>query len=147
MKAGKAAVLFSATLTPLDYFSSVLGGDENSDRLMLPSPFPRDNLCLLIADRISTKYKDREKSLNSVTDIIAGTIACKTGNYMVYFPSYAYMKAVYSVFTERFPHIRTLLQQSRMEEEARESFLREFDEANAETLVGFCVMGGIFSRA
>jgi Rad3-related DNA helicase len=46
MKAGKAAILFSATLTPLDYFTSVLGGDENSDRLMLPSHFLRDNLCL-----------------------------------------------------------------------------------------------------
>lgn len=59
MERGRASVLFSATLTPLDYFVSVLGGDESARRLTLASPFPAENLCLLVSDRISTKYKDR----------------------------------------------------------------------------------------
>jgi Rad3-related DNA helicase len=102
----------------------------------------------LIADHISTKYKDREANLFSVAEIIAQTAICRAGNYMVYFPSYAYMKAVYSVFTERYQTLgfRTLMQDSRMDEIARESFLLEFDASSTGTLIGFCVMGGIFSE-
>ena len=146
MKAGRAAILFSATLTPLDYFSAVLGGDVNSDRLMLPSPFLRENLCLLIADRISTKYKDRTQSLNEIVSIIKNTIRCRQGNYMIYFPSYSYMRAAYSLFTAQFPETHTIIQQGSMKEEEREAFLEEFDGNNNETLIGFCVMGGIFSE-
>lgn len=146
MKAGKAAILFSATLTPLDYFTSVLGGDENSDRLMLPSHFLRDNLCLLIADKISTRYRDRQGSLSDIVNIIKGTAECRKGNYIAYFPSYAYMRAAHTLFTERFPEIRTVMQQGSMSEEEREAFLKVFDSNNEETLIGFCVMGGIFSE-
>jgi len=146
MKMGKAAALFSATLTPLDYFVSVLGGDEEAKRLELPSPFPRENLCLVINDRISTKYKDRENSLLPVAEMIAQTAGVKKGNYIAYFPSYAYMKAVYGVFCESYPNIRTTVQQSDMDESERESFLMQFDGDNEETLVGFCVLGGIYAE-
>jgi Rad3-related DNA helicase len=146
MKAGRAAILFSATLTPLDYFSSVLGGDDNSDKLMLPSPFLRENLCLLIADRISTKYKDRTDSLNEIVSIIKNTAGCRQGNYMVYFPSYSYMRAAHSLFAAQFPDTHAIIQQESMKEEEREAFLKEFDGNNSETLIGFCVMGGIFSE-
>ncbi len=102
MKAGRAAILFSATLTPLDYFSSVLGGDDNSDKLMLPSPFLRENLCLLIADRISTKYKDRTDSLNEIVSIIKNTAGCRQA-ITVYFPSYSYLRAAITCLRLSFP--------------------------------------------
>ena len=114
MERGKASVLFSATLTPLDYFISVLGGDENSKRLTLASPFPQENLCLLVSDRISTKYKDRQDSLVPVADQIALTVSGKKGNYLAYFPSYAYLREVYQVFQERYPAVATIVQRSEM---------------------------------
>ena len=146
LKKGKAAVLFSATLTPLDYFSAVLGGNEESKRLMLPSPFPRDNLCLLITDNISTKYKNRDSSLLPLAHLIAQAAAGRPGNYMVYFPSYAYMNEVYRVFCENYPDFPTLLQHGGMDEEEREAFLAEFDAQREDTLIGFCVLGGIYAE-
>ncbi len=143
---GRAAVFFSATLTPLDYFSTVLGGDEESRRIALPSPFERDHLKLLIADRVSTRYKDREGSLRPIAELIARTVQAKTGNYLVYFPSYQYMNDVYDVFAVQYPEMDTVLQQSGMSEEEREAFLIRFDQANERTLVGFCVLGGIYSE-
>ncbi|HIW73555.1 MAG TPA: ATP-dependent DNA helicase [Firmicutes bacterium] len=143
---GRAAVFFSATLTPLDYFSAVLGGDEDSRRIALPSPFERDHLKLLIADRISTRYRDREGSLRPVAELIARTVQAKDGNYLVYFPSYQYMNDVYAAFTALCPRTDTLLQLSGMSEEEREDFLARFDRANERTLVGFCVLGGIYSE-
>ena len=143
---GRAAVFFSATLTPLDYFSTVLGGDEESRRIALPSPFERDHLKLLIADRVSTRYKDREGSLRPIAELIARTVQAKTGNYLVYFPSYQYMNDVYNVFAAQYPEMDTVLQQSGMSEEEREAFLIRFDQANERTLVGFCVLGGIYSE-
>lgn len=146
MKKAKAVILFSATLTPLDYFISILGGDAASKRLMLPSPFPRGNFCLLISDCISTKYKDRENSLTPVSVQIAQTVFAKKGNYIVYFPSYSYMQAVYNIFNAEYPEINTVIQESHMDEQARENFLNRFQADNSETLVGFCVMGGIYGE-
>ena len=39
-----AAVLFSATLTPIDYFADILGGGKQAIKLTLPSPFDQSNL-------------------------------------------------------------------------------------------------------
>ncbi len=146
MKRGKSAILFSATLTPLQYFTSILGGGDSGKNLLLPSPFPRDNLCLLISNRISTKYKDRSSSLRPISDQIVEVVKCKTGNYIVYFPSYSYMKAVYDVFCEENPHINTIIQHSAMDEQEREEFLNLFSTDNTQSMVGFCVLGGIYSE-
>ena len=62
VKRGKSAIFFSATLTPLDYFQNILGGNMEDYTISLSSPFDKHNLCLLIADTISTKYRNRESS-------------------------------------------------------------------------------------
>lgn len=146
MEKGRAAVLFSATLTPLDYFSAVLGGDETSCRMALPSPYERDHLKLLIAHTISTRYKDREAGHRTIAELIARTIQAKTGNYIVYFPSYSYMNEVYTEFHEQYGEVNTLVQHSGMDEQEREAFLAQFDGQNSSTLIGFCVLGGIYSE-
>lgn len=146
MKRGKATILFSATLAPLDYFTDILGGDENSKKYALGSPFSQDNLLLLVADRISTRYKQREESKLPISQMIYEVVAGRKGNYMVYFPSYQYMRETYEVFCEQYPQVQTVQQTAHMSEEEREEFLARFDADNAESLVGFCVMGGIFSE-
>lgn len=60
---GRSAVFFSATLTPLPYYRELLGAGEEAQTLLLPSPFPRGNLCLLIGDRVSTRFQDRTGSV------------------------------------------------------------------------------------
>jgi DNA excision repair protein ERCC-2 len=146
MKKGKAAVLFSATLSPMEYFIQVLGGDEKSYRIRLSSPFPRENLCLLVEDKISTKYKRREYTYDKVAEAISTVARSRKGNYLVFFPSYQYMNEVHGRFTAINDSSKVIIQSSGMSEEEREEFLNNFTEASDETLVGFAVMGGIFGE-
>jgi DNA excision repair protein ERCC-2 len=146
MKRGGSAVLFSATLTPLGYFRDILGGDAGDSLLALDSPFDSGSLCLLTADRISTTFKNREQSAGKIAGLIGSFVSRKTGNYIVYFPSYKYMKDVFTQFAEAFPHIHAVEQGPSMPEEEREKFLSAFVEEPEETLVAFCVLGGIFSE-
>ena len=145
LKCGRATVLFSATLTPAGYFKEVLGGGDDCKYLALPSPFPRENLLLLIADGISTKYKDRGNNLGRVADMIYHTVCAKTGNYIAYFPSYNYLADVYSAFIEKYPGVFVVRQEPGMTEDKREDFLGLF-KSRDETMVAFCVLGGMFSE-
>ena len=142
----KSSVLFSATLTPLKYFHEILGGANDDNAVSLPSPFDPLKLDLTAHCRVSTKYVDRESSYSPIAEIIYAAISRTKGNYMVFFPSYEYMRKVYEVFNESYPEINTLLQQSGMSEDERAEFLEAFDGNNAETLVSFTVLGGIFSE-
>ncbi len=145
MNRGKASVLFSATLSPMDYFIGMLsGGDANS--LAIPSPFPKENLCVYIDDSISTKYKTRQFSYDSVAKAVLETVKAKSGNYMVFFPSFEYLNAVYYRFMEISHGIRTLYQTPGMSEAARQAFLLEFESIGETSLVGFAVMGGVFGE-
>ncbi len=146
VKRGKAAVFFSATLTPLNYFMDVLGGDKEDYNINLASPFAKENLCLIVNDNISTRYKNRDKSYDKIVDIIWSAINKKIGNYVVFFPSYKYMNEVYTRFTEQYPETDTIIQETSMTEEERESFLNKFQSGTDKSLVSFSVLGGIFSE-
>lgn len=145
-KHGKATVFFSATLTPPGYFARVLGGGERCYYQQMDSPFAQERCCLLIADRVNTRFQAREESVPVLSDYIFTAVSGKKGNYMVYFPSYRYMNRVCEAFQEQHPEIPVVVQNTEMEEAEREAFLARFQEQEEETLVGFCVLGGLFSE-
>lgn len=147
LKRGKAVIFFSATLSPMNYFVELLGGKEKAAKLILPSPFPEENLKVLIADNISTKYRDRDVSYTPITDLLSTFVQFKTSNYICYFPSYAYLEHVLDAFQEKNSSMDILIQESEMSEHEREMFLNKFSEDNKNTLVGFGVLGGIFSES
>ncbi|SDO09321.1 ATP-dependent DNA helicase [Acetanaerobacterium elongatum] len=142
----RGAALFSATLTPLQYFKNILGGREEDYILKLSSPFDQRNMHLLLCGGISTKYRHRDESYGRIAEVIKAVIGGRAGNYMVFFPSYLYLQRVYDEFKALCPEVDTLIQQSGMTEPEREEFLLRFDAQNSETLVGFSVMGGVFSE-
>ncbi len=142
----QTAIFFSATMTPMDYFKQILGCDQSAHHLILHSPFPGENLGLLISDQISTYYRHRDQTVSQVSQAISALVEQKTGNYLLYFPSYAYMRKIYHSFTDHNPQVETILQTSGMSEPEREAFLKRFSEDNPQTLVGFAVMGGIFGE-
>ena len=146
VKRGKSSIYFSATLNPLNYFCEILGGDESDYKITLKSPFKTSNLCLLIADSISTKFKNRENSYNQIAQYIHSIIIQKKGNYLSFFPSYKYMNEVFNSFSALYPDIMTIVQVNIMSEEEREEFLNRFKLCSNELLVGFTVLGGIFSE-
>lgn len=145
MKKGISTILFSATLTPLEYFSDVLGCSKTST-LTLKSPFEKEKLCLIGVNNVSTRYEDRKKSALTVANIIRATIEGKVGNYIVYFPSYSYLTDVKDIFVKKYPKINVTCQNRSMSEKAKKEFLDSFDSKGEGTLVGFCVMGGSFSE-
>lgn len=147
MDKGRASVLFSATLSPVSYFTSILGGGDDAQVLTIPSPFPKENLCVYVDDMISTKYKTRYSSYDRIAEAILVTASARVGNYMVFFPSFEYLNEVYYRFMGISTGIRTIYQIPGMSEAARQDFLYEFDSFGESSLVGFAVMGGVFGES
>ena len=145
LAAGRSAALFSATLTPPAFYRSVLGCAD-ARAVALPSPFPPENLGLFCLPGISTRYRQREASVPAVADALAALAKGKTGNYLAFFPSYAYLQQVYEAFAARWPDIPTLVQQRSLDDAGRAEFLAQFAPHPANTLLGFAVMGGIFGE-
>lgn len=146
LKLGASSVLFSATLRPIDYYTNLLGGNNDTSRLTFASPFKRNNMHLMVADYISTKYQRRENSLESVIDALYAMLSGKKGNYLFFFPSFQYLETAFELFSEKYPEVRAQKQQSFMNEAEREEFLAAFETGREETFVGFCVLGGVFSE-
>ena len=120
-----SALFFSATLSPHNFYIDLLGGNDESNTLYLPSPFALENRLVMVDGNISTYYKDRERSLKEIAKLIVEVVKQKVGNYFVFFPSYEYMEKCYSLF-EYTTSIDILTQNK--------------------TTVGFIIMGGIFSE-
>ncbi|HHQ1149809.1 TPA: ATP-dependent DNA helicase [Listeria innocua] len=146
LKLGASSVLFSATLRPIDYYTNLLGGNNDTSRLTFASPFKQNNMHLMVADYISTKYQRRENSLESVIDALYAMLSGKKGNYLFFFPSFQYLETAFELFSEKYPEVRAQKQQSFMNEAEREEFLAAFETGREETFVGFCVLGGVFSE-
>lgn len=146
LQKAEARILFSATLTPGDYFANILGGDRDSVLVNFDSPFPRDRLCVAVCDGISTRYDDREGSYRKIMSYIAATVSAKRGNYLIYFPSYDYLEKVYALFVKKYPSVRTVVQKPGMTYAEREAFIAAFTPDSHDLLVGFCVLGGSFSE-
>ena len=146
LKRSKASVMFSATLTPTEYFLDVLGCHKDGVSVTLPSPFEPDNMLVSVADFISVRYDDREDNIRKYVSIIAATVSAKAGNYIVYFPSYACLEKVSDAFKKKYPKVETVIQSRGMGMKEREQFLNAFKADNDKLRVGFCVLGGGFSE-
>ena len=143
---GRASVLFSATLTPISYFSDLLGGDKTASFLELPSPYASENLCVAAVDSLSTRFEDRDKTYKKAATYIAAAVSGKKGNYMVYFPSYSYLEKVHEAFCKKYPDVCTIVQKKGMNLAEKEAFLAAFPEDGGKMRIGFCVLGGSFSE-
>ena len=143
---GRTAIFFSATLTPMDYYRTLLGGEPQDPVLQLSSPFPSEHLAVLIHDRLQTHFKGRADSLQDVAEAIGIVARGRAGNYLVYFPSYQYLNSVLQEFQVRQPGVPVLVQRPGMTEPERDAFLAAFSVEPGETRVGFAVLGGIFAE-
>ncbi len=144
LKRCRSATFFSATLSPSIYFKEVFGLNETAYELNLPSPFPEENLKVLILDNIPTTYKKREDSKVDLADALCSITDGSCGNLLFYFPSYKYMEMVYELYTFKSPDDETIIQEYNMGEAQRETFIDKF--AEDKEITGFAVMGGVFGE-
>jgi len=139
----RGAVFFSATLSPLESMKQLLGGEEDDACFALPSPFPPENLHVYVRG-LSTRYQHRADTARQVADLIEEMVQSKPGHYLVFFPSYAYLRLVrMQLNEERLPPL--FVQTPQMDESDREAFFQAFSEASGPHL-GLCVLGGLFSE-
>jgi DNA excision repair protein ERCC-2 len=141
-----SAVLYSATLSPLPYFTRILGLGDDAAQCTLASPFPAENLCVVATGAVSTYYRHREVTRNALVQSMGSATTSRPGNYLVFFPSYRYMHMVAPLYAEAFPQHELLVQRNDMSERERSAFLERFSQENNRTLVGFVVLGGIFGE-
>ncbi|QHW32420.1 ATP-dependent DNA helicase [Paenibacillus rhizovicinus] len=151
-KGYRSTVFFSATLTPLPYYMDMLGSDgEASYSVVIPSPFSREQLDVYISP-MSTRYQDRERTKEPIVSLLSRVTSQRKGNYLLFFPSYAYMEDAHERFAILRPEqagadgAKIIVQSARMSEEERERFLAAFQSDAEEQVIGFAVMGGIFAE-
>lgn len=152
---GNSTVFFSATLLPIHYYKKLLSNSKEDYAIYAESPFDARKRLLLIGTDVSTKYTSRgEEMYRRYAEYLIQVARSRKGNYIAFFPSYYFMEEVYGVFVsllESVPcyggrKIEYVMQSRYMSEEAREIFLENFEEDKDNSLMGFCVMGGIFSE-
>ena len=146
---GIGTVFFSATLLPMSYYRKMLSTRTENFGIYVDSPFDQKKRCILTCRDVSSRYTRRNyEEYRKIAEYIARMAWQKKGNYMVFFPSYRLMEDVHAVYQNEFAArwVQCICQTSSMNEREREEFLMEFTEEKKETLLGFCVMGGIFSE-
>lgn len=148
-KKARAAVLFSATLTPPSFYGALCGLPKDFKRVGLPSPFPPENL-LCLHYPLDTRYKNRETTLPYAADaVLCLARGKKAGNHLVFCPSYAYMEQLAALLSERMTpqEAQGLFTQGRqMTMEDRQSYLARFAPAPTGVCIGLAVLGGVFSE-
>lgn len=150
LEKGRSAVFFSATLLPIQYYKKLLSTGEDNYAVYATTVFEQSQRFLAVGTDVSSKYTRRnQQEFQRIAAYIYETAKAKTGNYMVFFPSYKMMQQVWEVFQEReglLEEMDSICQESGMTEEERELFLNHFSGHREKTLIGFCVMGGIFAE-
>ncbi|MEG0669402.1 MAG: ATP-dependent DNA helicase [Clostridium sp.] len=173
IKGNISTIFFSATLSPMNYFKKLLGGNEESYGIKLESPFPRENRELIIRTDVDTRYKYRKKSYYPICKYINSTLEKHGGNFLIFFPSFEYMRKVYDVYCEKFQEGNIYVQDNIMTEQQRQEFLDRFSlkkntaletqgnsivenvttteivkekEVENGRTIGFAVLGGVFSE-
>lgn len=139
------AALFSATVTPIDFYAKMLAVSKEGRLLQLESPFPQENLFVARLP-VSVKFRDRGQSMEQVTQVIHALTQAHTGNYLACFPSHAYLTQAYRYYRARYPKARVVCQEAHMSEEMRAKFIEGFEAGAKESLVAFIVLGGVFAE-
>ena len=146
---GRGCVFFSATFLPIGYYKELLSGDMEDYAVYATSCFPPENQLVYVGNDVTTKYTRRGiREYEKISHYIEETLKARKGNYLVFFPSYEMLENVYGAFvtSKMAKQCVCKLQSAHMTEEEREAFLAEFEKEQETSLLGFCVMGGIFSE-
>jgi Rad3-related DNA helicase len=145
MERGRSSIMFSATLLPINYYMEQLGGNKEDYAVYAPSSFLPENRIIMIGNDVSTKYTRRnETEYLRILHYIREFTGARTGNYMVFFPSYQMLQTIAELAGDEIEGLA--VQSNNMSEEEKEQFLEEFIDDPEQSRVGFCVMGGIFSE-
>ena len=148
---GNSAVFFSATLLPIQYYKRLLSTEKDNYAVYIDSSFDTKKRLLMNGVDVSTRYTMRSREMyQRYATYIFRVVKAKMGNYLIFFPSYRFMEDVYQEFTQLLAsdeeEMELVIQQKHMDDVERENFLRAFEMGREKSLIGFGVLGGIFSE-
>jgi Rad3-related DNA helicase len=143
-KAMHCATLFSATLSPPAYAVRMLGLPDNTAWIDVPPAFPPEHLVVRVAEGLSTRYADRDRTLQRLVGVMTEQFDRQPGNYLAFFSSFEYLDKAAAELALRRPDIAQWRQDRRMVPAAREAFLARFDAGGRG--IGFAVLGGVFAE-
>jgi len=152
LKDRHATVFFSATLSPMTYYTSMLLGDKNASEatiLRLHSPFPPENLTVKVMSSIRTTYKERDFTVERIVRTILEETSGKPGNFLVFLPSFAYLSKIVSALSARViegPATDILVQRPSMRATEKADYLARFNSFGERRLIAFAVLGGHFGE-
>lgn len=138
-----SSIIFSATLSPINYYMDLIGGDEKSFRVRFDSPFNKKNLSTYLYN-LDMRYFNREKNIDVLCKLINQFITEVKGNYMVFLPSFEYLGKVYEKYIDIYGDNGTIIQEENLSEEKKKEYLEQFSLKT--NIVGFTVVGGMFSE-
>ncbi len=142
--AARTTTLFSATLTPRVFYADTLGLPESLVAIDVAAPFHAEQLTVHVVRAISTRYRDRERSLAPIARVVADQYRARAGNYLAFFSSFEYLDRAVEVFVRLYPDIPVWTQCRRMSEGERDAFLDRFEVDGRG--IGFAVLGGAFAE-
>lgn len=143
-----SCALFSATLSPKDYYVELLGGSikDKDSILILPSPFDKEHLKIYYSTTYSVLYKHRMSTIKDIFNLSLKAIRAKEGHYFIFCPSFEYLDKMEELFQKEAKDIQLIVQKRIMDEDERNDFIDAFKTDSSETKVGLLVIGGIFSE-
>jgi Rad3-related DNA helicase len=137
-------VLFSATLTPREFYLDLLGLPDTTRWLDVESPFTPDQLDVQLVRHISTRYQHRSDSIAPMVELIVRQFERMPGNYLVFASSFDYLARIAEELDRVAPHIPNRLQVRNMSEAERKQFLDGF--APDGRSLALAVLGGAFGE-
>jgi len=140
-----SVIMQSATLFPLEYFQKMSGYPPSAHKIQYSSPFAQQNRLYLIMPNLSTKYEDRRESYDLIASTISNAVNTKKGNYLAFFPSFAYLKAVQNEIETLPLSVKLIVQERKMSEAKRRNYLKKLRNSDKNHLL-LAVHGGIFSE-
>ena len=142
--AAHSVSLFSATLSPQEFYRETLGLPAGTAWIDVQSPFTHEQLKVLAVSNISTRFQHREQSLGRIADLMARQYRKTQGNYLAFLSSYDYLQKLHQLFCQRYPDVPVWQQTRQMDETGREQFLARFTHDSQG--IGFAVLGGAFAE-
>jgi DNA excision repair protein ERCC-2 len=144
-KAAASAILFSATLSPVEVTRRLLGLEkERTHAITLPPPFPRENRKVMILPQVRTTFAARAHNYGLIATLVAQMSDAQAGNGLVLFPSYQFLRQV----AEKMPPIRAslIVQRPNLLPHERESILQSLASAPRAGVLLFAVLGGMYAE-
>jgi len=149
----RSAVFFSATLSPAEYYRSLLTPTMESSTIALASPFDPHKCLHFMKTDLSTRYKFRDDNSSDYAQLVRKIITSVSGNIVVFSPSFKFQSGILASLEiaqsndnsgnpDRF---ETAVQTPQMSAPERDEFIGRFHLSR--NLKAFCVCGGSFSES